>query len=209
MTLGLGIGATTAIFSAVYALLIRPLPYPGSNRLMEISEAVSWERGDWFPLLSQDFVAARSGLKSFPTLAGYVYDDEDPSQHSGDQNLTGAGNPLRVKVVRITANLLPVLHVTPAEGRNFLSSEDREDGPAVALLSHRLRESRFDGNSGMIGHPITFGGKAWTVVGVPPAHFIFPDPALQPDICIPANFTLNTSLGTTKASRQNKMTIFF
>ena len=197
ITLGLGIGATTAIFSAVYALLIRPLPYPGSNRLVEISQDLPKEGGYWGALLGQDFVAARSSLKSFSAIAGYVYENEGPRwNYSGDQNLTGKGNPVRVKVVRITANFLPVLHVTPAEGRNFLSSEDREGGPPVALLSHRLWESRFDGEAGMVGHAVTFGGKAWTVVGVLPAHFLFPDPGLEPDVYIPADLSANASLGT-------------
>ena len=125
ITLGLGIGATTAIFSAVYALLIRSLPYPGSSRLMEISQG--WPKNNDYGggLLSQDFVAAQSSLKSFSSIAGYLYDSGTPWNLSGDQNLTGTGNPLRVKVVGITANLLPMLHVTPAEGRNFLSSLPR------------------------------------------------------------------------------------
>lgn len=187
ITLGLGIGATTAIFSAVYALLIRPLPYPDSSRLMEISQA--WPKDDDYgdPLVSQDFVAAQSSLKSFSSVAGYV---------GGDENLTGAGNPIRVKVVGITANFLPVLDVTPAEGRNFLSSEDREGGPAVALLSHRLWESEFDSNSRIIGGSIALGGKARTVIGVLPAHFIFPA-AIEPDVYIPADLSADTTLAST------------
>jgi predicted permease len=198
ITLGLGIGATTAIFSAVYALLIRPLPYPGSSRLMEISMA--WPKNNDYgqPLVSPDFVAAQSSLKSFSSIAGYVFSVFHG--YSGDQNLTGTGNPLRVKVVGITVNLLPILHVTPAEGRNFLSSEDREGGPAVALLSHRLWESEFNSNSSIIGGSITLGEKAWTVVGVLPAHFIFPDPAIEPDVYIPAGLGASTSLATTEIS---------
>jgi putative ABC transport system permease protein len=194
ITLGLGIGATTAIFSAVYALLIRPLPYPGSSRLMELSAA--WPKENGGPLVSPDFVAAQSSLKSFSSVAGYVFNQFHG--YSGDQNLTGTGNPIRVKVVGITANFLPVLHVTPAEGRNFLSSEDHEGGPAVALLSHRLWESEFNSNSSIIGGSITLGQKAWTVVGVLPAHFIFPDPAIEPDVYIPAGLSASTSLVTTE-----------
>ncbi len=204
ITLGLGIGATTAIFSAVYALLIRPLPYPDSGRLMEISEA--WPKNNEYggPLLSQDFVAAKSSLRSFESIAGYVYDER---AYSGDENLTGTGNPIRVKVVGVTANFLPVLHVTPAEGRNFLSSEDRQGGPAVALLSHRLWESEFNSNSRMIGSSITLGGKAWTVVGVLPSHFIFPDPANEPDVYIPADLSASSSLGTTDLIAEPVQTI--
>jgi predicted permease len=203
ITLGLGIGATTAIFSAVYALLIRPLPYPGSSRLMEIS--VAWPKENGGPLVSPDFVAAQSSLKSFSSVAGYVFNKYHG--YSGDQNLTGKGNPVRVKVVGITANLLPVLHVTPAEGRNFLSSEDREGGPAVALLSHRLWESEFNSNPSMIGGSITLGEKAWTVVGVLPAHFIFPDPAMEPDVYIPAGLSASTSLVTNEITVEPVQTI--
>jgi predicted permease len=186
LTLGLGIGATAAIFSAVYALLIRPLPYPGSSRLMEISDA--WPKNNRYgvPLISPDFVAAHSKLRSFESVAGFA--------DWNDRNLTGTGDPVRVRVVRITANFLPVLHVTPAEGRNFLSSEDRMGGPAVVLLSHRLWESKFDRDAGVIGRSITLEGKAWTVVGVLPAHFIFPDSAIEPDLYIPADLDSDTTL---------------
>lgn len=198
ITLALGIGATTAIFSAVYALLIRPLPYPGSNRLIEIFQVLPREGNDWNPLLGQDFVAAKSKLKSV-SIAGW--NDWD------NMNLTGTGDPLRVSVMQITANFLPLLRVTPALGRNFLSNEDRPGGPAVAMLSHRLWESRFDGNAGILGHSITLGGKAWTVVGVLPAHFLFPDPGFSPDIYVPLDLSTNTNLGTTKLTIQAIPTI--
>lgn len=189
LTLALGIGATTAIFSAVYALLIRPLPYPGAGRLMEITEA--WPKNDDYgdPLVSRDFVAAQSSLQSFRSLAGLV--------DRGDENLTGAGAPMRVKVAGITANFLPVLQVAPAMGRNFLSSEDREGGPAVVLLSHRLWENRYGGDPRIIGRSITLRGKAWTVAGVLPAHFLCPDPAMEPDVYVPADLSAETSLATT------------
>jgi MacB-like periplasmic core domain len=203
ITLGLGIGATTAIFSAVYALLIRPLPYPGSGRLMEISMA--WPKENGGPLVSPDFVVAQSSLKSFSALAGSIFDPFHG--YSGDQNLTGTVNPARVKVVGITANYLAVLHVTPAQGRNLLSSEDREGGPAVALLSHRLWETEFNSDPRIIGSSITLGGKAWTVVGVLPAHFIFPDPAVEPDVYIPSALSASTSLVSTEITVESVQTI--
>lgn len=189
ITLGLGIGATTAIFSAVYALLIRPLPYPNSDRLMEILDG-NPKRG-WLggPLISPDFVAAQSSLRSFESVAGF--DD------SGDMNLTGAGDPIRVKAVGITANFLSELHVAPVEGRGFLSSEDRMGGPAVVLLSHHLWQDKFGGDAGVINRSITLAGKAWTIVGVLPAHFIFPDPAIEPDLYIPAGYSADTTVTPT------------
>jgi putative ABC transport system permease protein len=172
---------------------------------MEISMA--WPKNNDYgvPLVSPDFVAAQSSLKSFSSVAGYFYNKFHG--YSGDQNLTGTGKPVRVKVVGITANLLPMLHVTPAEGRNFLSSEDHEGGPAVALLSHRLWESEFNSSSGIIGGSITLGDKAWTVVGVLPAHFLFPDPAIEPDVYIPAGLSASTSLATTEISVESVQAI--
>ena len=187
ITLGLGIGATAAIFSAVYALLIRPLPYPDSARLMEISDTNPKRGAYGDPLFSPDFVAAQSNLRSFESVAGFA--------DWGDMNLTGTGDPIRVKVVGITANFLPELHVNPGQGRAFLNSEDRMAGPAVVLLSHRLWEGKFGSDARVIGRSITLGGKAWTVVGVLPVHFIFPDPAIEPDLYIPAGLDTDTTVG--------------
>ena len=189
ITLGLGIGATTSIFSAVYALLIRPLPYPDSDRLMVISEAYP-KRGEYHDaLISPDFVAAQSSLKSFESVAGFTA--------IGDMNLTGIGDPIRVKVVGITANFLPELHVISERGRAFLNSEDRMGGPAVALLSHRLWEGKFGSDARIVGRSITLSGKAWTVVGVLPSHYVFPDSANEPDLYIPAGFNADTNVTPT------------
>jgi predicted permease len=190
ITLGLGIGATTAIFSAVYALLLRPLPYPGSDRLMFIYQHTKYD--DMAALLNQDFFAAQPALKSFESVAGYL-DNED-------ENLTGAGAPMRVLAMRVTANLFPTLRVTPALGRNFLCSEDRKGGPAVVILSHRLWQSRWNSDPAIIGRAIILAGKAQTVVGVLPAHFVFPDSAAEPDLYIPAAMDTDTSLATTNVS---------
>ena len=189
ITLGLGIGATTAIFSAVYALLIRPLPYPDSDRLMVISETYPKGGESHNALISPDFVAAQSSLRSFTSVAGFT--------DIGDMNLTGAGDPIRVKGVGITANFLPELHVIPEKGRAFLSSEDRMGGPAVVILSHRLWQGKFGGDATAIGRSITLAGKAWTVVGVLPAHFIFPDSATEPDLYVPADFSADTTVTPT------------
>jgi predicted permease len=190
ITLALGIGATTAIFSAVYALLLRPLPYPGSDRLMLIYQHTKYD--DMSSMLKQDFMAAQPALRSFESVAGYL--------DYGDQNLTGAGAPMRVLVIGVTANFFPTLRVPPALGRNFLSSEDHKDGPAVVILSHRLWQSRLNSDPAIIGRTITLAGKAQTVVGVLPAHFIFPDSAAEPDLYIPAGMDTDASLETTNVS---------
>lgn len=94
---------------------------------------------DMASLLNQDFFAAQTALQSFEWVAGYL----DPA----DENLTGAGAPMRVSAGRVTANFSPMLRVAPVLGRNFLSSEDRKGGPAVVILSHRLRQGIRDANS--------------------------------------------------------------
>ncbi len=108
ITLGLGIGATTAIFSAVYALLLRPLPFPDPDRLMFMLQTWPKKNISPFPMISQDFVAAQSTMKSFHSLAGFV--------DRGNSNLTGSGNAVRVKAVEVTANLLPMLGIVPRPG---------------------------------------------------------------------------------------------
>ena len=197
ITLALNVGATTAIFSAVYALLLRPLTYPGSDLLMFIYQHTTYD--DMSALLNQDFIAAQSALRSFESVAGYL--------DYGDQNLTGVGAPMRVSAMRVTANFFPTLRVPPALGRNFLSSEDREDGPAAVILSHRLWQSRLNSDPAIIGRTITLAGKAQTVVGVLPAYFIFPDPATEPDLYVPAGIDTDTSLQTTNVSVYTVLTI--
>lgn len=130
LTLALGIGATTAIFFAVYALLLRPLSYPAPDRLMFVYQHTKYD--DMSAMPGQDFFAAPSTLHSFESVAGYL----DP----GDENLTSAGGPMRVTVNRVSANFCPTLRVTPALGRNFLSSEDHVGGRVSQSLAQRRQE---------------------------------------------------------------------
>jgi putative ABC transport system permease protein len=190
ITLALGIGATTAIFSAVYALLLRPLPYPNSDRLMFIYQHTKYD--DMSALLGQDFVAAQTALWSFESVAGYL--------PYGDENLTSVGAPMRVSKKGVTANFLPMLRVPLALGRNFLSSEDRKNGPAVVILSHRLWQGRLNSDHAIIGRTIMLAGKAQTVVGVLPAHLVFPDSAAEPDLYVPAAMDTDTTLDSTNIS---------
>jgi hypothetical protein len=119
VTMGLGIGATAAIFSAVYSLLLRPLPYQDANQIMSVSDAHS------APLIDPDFVAARTGTRSFQQLAGF---------HTYTQAiLTGVGDPVRVTRAAVTANFFPVLGVVPALGHNFNPDEDWSGHQRIAL----------------------------------------------------------------------------
>jgi len=168
VTLGLGIGATTAIFSAVYSLLLKPLPYHDTNRLVSISDLHS------APLLDPDFVAAESETRSFEQLAGF---------HTFlDDNLTGIGDPVRVTRTAVTANFFPTLGVIPQLGRNFSPGEDWSGGPNIVMLSDHLWRNKFNADARIVGKAITLNGASYTVVGVLPRTFSFPSPYLEPDL---------------------------
>ncbi len=183
LTLALGIGATTAIFSAVYALLLRPLPYPATNRLMAITPARSGFDGD--ALISPDFIAAQSGIKSFSDLAGY---------NNWVENLTGRSGPLRVNCTNITANFLPMFGVVPQLGRLFTQDEDRPGGPPYVILSDRLWRNYFHADSKIIGKSFDLNGTLQTIVGVLPPSFYFPDLSLEPDLYVPADLNRDTMI---------------
>lgn len=172
LTLALGIGATTAIFSAVYALLLRPLPYPDADRLMYIATT----NGEGFhadTLISPDFVAAQANMKSFEQFAGY---------NDWTQNLTGLGDPMRVHRTGVTANFFPMLGIVPQLGRLFTHDEDRPDGPPIVVLSDHLWRNHFHADRDIVGKSIVLNGKLETVVGVLPRSFSFPDLTLEPDL---------------------------
>jgi predicted permease len=184
ITLGLGIGATSAIFSAVYSLLLKPLPYHDANQLVSISDLHS------APLLDPDFVAAESDSKSFDQLAGFHTNLRD--------NLTGVGDPARVTQAAVTANFFPTLGVVPQLGRNFSPSEDWSGGPNILMLSDHLWRNKFNADAGIVGKAITLNGVSYTVIGVLPRYFSFPGPYLEPDLYGSANLERDTTLSLTK-----------
>ncbi len=187
ISLGLGMGATTAIFSAVYSLLIRPLAYPNAQRLVWISNF--WPKIHMDTVLSPDFVAARSQTRSFEQLSAYTI---------GDQNLTGAGEPVRVSCAWVTANFLPVLGAVPQVGRVFTPSEDQPGGPPLVLISDRLWRHQFNANPAIINTSITLDGGEQTVIGVLPQHFRFPDLQMEPDVYGPQRVDPDASVSITK-----------
>jgi predicted permease len=186
LTLALGIGATTAIFSAVYALLLRPLPYPDADRLMYISTH-STAHAD--TLISPDFVAALSSLKSFEYFAGY---------NDWIQNITGLGDPVRVHRTGVTANFLSMLGIVPQFGRLFTYDEDRPDGPPVVILSDHIWRNHFHADPAIIGKSVALDGKLQTIVGVLPRSFSFPDLTLEPDVYVPIDLSRDTAISIYK-----------
>ena len=177
LTLALGIGATTSIFSVVYSLLLRPLPYADASRLVSISL-----------LPSPDFVAARESLHSFASLAAF---------YGGSDNLTGVGEPVRVRRAGVTANLFPMLGVQAQIGRVFSAEDDRPGGPPVIVLSNRLWQSKFGGDQSVLGRAVTINGVRKTIIGILPPHFSFPDAGVEPDYYVPADLDSATTLSVT------------
>jgi putative ABC transport system permease protein len=165
LTLGLGIGATTAIFTVVNAVLLRPLPYPQPDRLVYI--AMSW-RGltDSSFSYTVDYAAWKNHSRTLSQIAGYM---------TFQANFTGGGEAERITGGYATMSLFPLLGVQPAMGRTFRPEEDRPGGPPVAVLSHAFWKRRFGGDPSVIGKPVTLDADTYTVIGVLPATFLIPD----------------------------------
>ena len=160
LTLGLGIGANTAIFSVVDGVLLQPLPYEDSHELVILwgdeGGIGTGSSGASYP----DFVDFQEQAESFESLAGWS---------SVDYTLTGyGGEPIRVPVTRATWNVLPTLGVTPAIGRNFLPEEDRVGAPEVAVLTHGFWQDRLGGVADVLGRTLTLDGTPFEIVGVLP-----------------------------------------
>ncbi len=163
LTLALGIGANTAIFSVVENVLLRPLPYPQPENLVQIWNTYPPQvpRGALSP---GDYADWRQQNASFSEMGGYA-------QISQGFNLTGEGEPQRVLGSYASAGLFPMLGIHLAAGRYFLPEEDRAGSSPVVMLSHRLWQSRFGGDPAVVGRTITLDNQRYTVVGVLPADF--------------------------------------
>jgi predicted permease len=165
LSLAIGIGANTSIFSVANALLLRPLPYADANRLV-----ILWNRSpglniaeDWFSTAQYlDIKTGHQGLEQVAIAIG------------GNFNLTGDGNPERVGVVRVSANLLPMLGVRPASGRLFVPDEDLLGRPATAVLTDGMWARRYGRDPRMIGKSITINGQPCEVAGILPQGFSLP-----------------------------------
>jgi predicted permease len=163
ITLSLGIGATSAIFSVVNAVLLTPLPYEApERRVMVWSRWVSFEK-TW--VSTQEVWDYRDRAKTMSAVGFWS---------SGFQNLTGAGEPVRVNAGLISANTFDVLGVRPMMGRGFTGQEDRPNGPPVAVLGHSLWQTQFAADPAIIGRKIMLNDVPVEVVGVMPQGFRLP-----------------------------------
>ncbi len=164
ITLALGIGATTAIFTVVNAVLLRSLPYPHPGELVYVQEIL--ERFGATPFVGvNDFAAWRDQSRTLSPVAAYT---------DSWFNLTGGGDPERITAGLATSAFFSLLGVRPLTGRLFLPEEDRPSGPPVVILSEGLWRRRYGGDPCVVGRGVTVDGKVYTVVGVLPRTFVVP-----------------------------------
>ena len=162
LTLALGIGANTAIFTVVYGALMRALPFPNANRIVQLAETYKGQTGQ-MSVTSVELRRLRDFSTPFSAISGYT---------DVDFNVTsGGGTAEHVRGMPVSADFLRVLGERPEAGRNFSVEEDSGDGAPVALISHALGVRRFGEASAAVGKTIFLSGTPYTVVGVMPAHF--------------------------------------
>ena len=171
LTLGLGIGANTAIFSVVNAVLLRPLPFEQPDRLVMVWQTNVQTGSLQDPASFLNLVDWQQQNQVFEQIAAFM-----PRGIS----LTDIDEPEQLPGSFVSANLFPALGVTPTLGRTFLPDEDRPGGGRAVILSHGLWQRRFGGDPGIIGKALTLDGASHTVVGVMPADFQFPIPGQFP-----------------------------
>ena len=169
LTLAIGIGATTAMFTVVHAVLLRPLPFPSADRLVQLSHRSATGMFDPGPEMADaTWIAVRDRLSTFdkvfastPTLV----------------NLTEAGDPVRVRGAAITAEFFATLGASPRYGRAFTRDDEPSSAARVVILGSALWRERFNSDPSIVGRAITLDGVRHTVVGVMPDRFAFPDDA--------------------------------
>lgn len=191
ISLAIGIGANTAMFSIVDELLVHPLPYADAERLV-----ILWNRSpglditeDWFS--TAQYFDIKNGHHGFEQLAIAI---------GGNYNLTGSGDPERIGTIRISSSLLPMLGQTAALGRLFLPADDQPGGTATALLSYGTWSRRFGSDAGVLGKKIILNGLPYEVVGVLPRSFSLPrevmptlDGAEQAEVLLPLPLPANAA----------------
>ncbi len=178
LALALGIGANTAMFSVIEAVLLRPLPYSNANELVRV--ASTWERGGITTPYSSsppDFFDWRDQNRSFSSMFAY---------RIGEYALTGRGEAKRVRAVMATAGIFSTLQAHPALGREFLTEENRKGADHVVVLSYGLWQAEFGGAADAIGRTFQLDSEPYTIVGVMPAEFRFPLPGS--DAYVPIGF---------------------
>src|SRR5215471_11051919 len=168
VTLGLGIGANTMMFSVINAVLLRPLPFNDPERLVHLDEKAPKAGLETAGLSFPDFADWRARSRSFERMA--LYEEDSFTLASG----TATERAERVDGARVTASLFPLLGVEAAQGRHFLEEEDKPGAAPTVIIGYGLWQRRFGGDPGVIGRSARIDGENVTIVGVMPSGFGFP-----------------------------------
>jgi putative ABC transport system permease protein len=165
-TLALGIGANTAIFSVLYGVLLKPLPYSDPDAVVRVWQAAPASGFAQLGMSEAQLVRLRAGNQSFQQIGGYAL---------RSANLTNQDETHRIAMARVTAGVFEVLGIQPALGRAFLREDEAPGGQPVTVLSHGLWQRQFSGDANIVGQTIRLNDNSVTVVGVMPADFRLPE----------------------------------
>lgn len=170
LTLALGIGATTAMFTLVNGILLRPLPYPNADRLVRLVQSYPEKGLDTWGVSQQNIAFYRDRGSDFEAFAGY---------RGGTVTLTGSTGAERLTVTRVTADFFKVMGIHPAIGREFTRDEDTPGKNNFAVMSYGLWQTRFGGDPKVVGSTLNLDGTPVVVLGVMPPDFSFPRPEVK------------------------------
>src|SRR5438552_4582735 len=163
LIVALGIGATTAAFSVTDFAVIRPLPFPDAGQLVKV-----WERTPGYSRMELSAANYRDWKRGSTVFAGLG------AYYTLAVNMVSKGEPIRVERAAVSADTLPTLGVQPLFGRLFVDADDRAGAAGTVLLSYRLWQTQFGGETGAIGQQVTLDGQPYTIIGVMPREFLFP-----------------------------------
>jgi predicted permease len=186
LTLALGIGATTAIFSVVNGVLIKPLAYPEPDAVVRVGHSAVFgtTRVNDFPFSPQWYATYAENNRTFKEFGLWS---------PGGAAITGLGSPEQVNALLVTQGILPALGVQPAQGRWFSRADDQPGAPETVILTHGYWERRFGGDRGIVGRVITVDARPREVIGVMPPRFSFSFQGFQgssPDLILPLRLNL-------------------
>jgi putative ABC transport system permease protein len=176
LTLALGIGANTAIFSVVYAEVLRPLPYPHPNQLVGVFYAKPQDNIPPSGFNYLDYLAIREQNHVFSEMAGV---------NSHELTLTGIGDPSEVRVLDVTPEFFALVSVNPLQGRAFLPEDGQKGAAPVVILGENLWRGHFGADPNIVGKPVTLDKRLFTVVGIMPGDFRFPLITPTQDVFVP------------------------
>lgn len=194
LVLGLGIGATTAIFSVVHAVLLHPFPYQDGNKILFVGSNRLGQPGSQMPVTYPDYQEWRKQVRSVDHLA---------FASGSAATLTRVAEPAVLRQGAVSAPVWPLLGIKPVLGRVFTDEEDRPAAPPVAVLSHATWQKRFGGDPEILGRTITLDGKPYTVIGVMPPYFKF----WAADVWTPVGLQADTDIMRSRVMRMDSWVV--